>query len=79
MTWPDGFYVTYEYDMVGELTRILENGSVSLVSFGYDNLGNRLALRRANGSKTFTGYYGGSRLFSSQEEMVGSAYSSPAE
>jgi YD repeat-containing protein len=78
LTWPDGFYVTYEYDTVGELTRILENGSVSLVSFGYDTLGNRLASRRTNGSKTFTGYYGGSRLFSIQEDMVGSAYDGQA-
>jgi RHS repeat-associated protein len=56
LTWPDTFYVTYDYDSAGNLLHIRENGATSgigvLASFGYDNLGNRTSLTRGNGTTT---------------------------
>ena len=62
LTWPDAFYVTYEYDTLGEVTAIKENGSTSLATFTYDNLGRRTALTRGNGSVTGYTFDGASRL-----------------
>jgi RHS repeat-associated protein len=60
MTWPDGFYVTYDYDAAGEVTAIRENGAASgagvLATFAYDDLGQRTALTRGNGSVTGYSY-----------------------
>ncbi len=63
-TWWDGFYVTYGYDAVGEMTGIYENGGATLAFFNYDDLGRRTALGRANGVSTWYGYDGASRLTS---------------
>jgi RHS repeat-associated protein len=62
MTWPDGFYVTYEYNTLGEMTAIKENGGSALASFAYDNLGQRTYLARGNGGATGYAYDGASRL-----------------
>lgn len=55
-TWADGFYVTYDYLVTGDMTAIRENGATSgpgvLAAFGYDNLGNRTSLTRGNGTVT---------------------------
>ncbi len=54
MTWPDSFYVTYEYNTAGDLTAIKENGGTALATFAYDNMGRRTTLTRSNGG--LTGY-----------------------
>jgi len=41
LTWPDAFYVTYEYDALGEVTAIKENGSTSPASFILKRLGGK--------------------------------------
>jgi RHS repeat-associated protein len=60
LTWNDGYYVTYDYDNVGEMAAIRENGATSgvgvLATFSYDDLGQRLTLARGNGTST-TGVY----------------------
>ncbi|WP_034160288.1 RHS repeat domain-containing protein [Sphingomonas sp. ERG5] len=52
-SWNDGFYVTTDYDVTGNVTAIRENGAVSgvgvLASYGYDDLGRRISLTRGNG------------------------------
>jgi RHS repeat-associated protein len=60
MTWPDSFYVTYDYDLADALTAIRENGAVSgagvLATLAYDDLGRRTGLTRGNGVVTSYGY-----------------------
>jgi RHS repeat-associated protein len=64
LTWPDGFYVTYDYDNAGEMTAIHENGGTVLASFTYDDLGNRRTRTLANGTSTTYSYDAVSRLTS---------------
>lgn len=56
LTWPDSFYVTYDYLTTGEVTAIRENGAASgigvLGTYAYDNLGRRVSLTRGNGVVT---------------------------
>ena len=67
LTWPDGYYVCYQYNNTNELTAIVQDcagTSVTLASFSYDNGGRRTAITRANGSVTGYAYDGASRLAS---------------
>jgi len=77
MTWPDGFYVTYDYNVVGDVTAIRENGAASgagvLATFTYDNLGRRTALTRGNGSVTAYTFDGASNLSILAQDLSGSA------
>jgi RHS repeat-associated protein len=56
LTWPDGYYVNYDYRVTGEMTTIREKGATSglgvIASFGYDDLGRRTSLTRGNGVVT---------------------------
>ncbi len=72
LTWPDGFYVAYEYNTGGDLTAIKENGGTALATFAYDNLGRRTALTRANGSTSGYVYDGVSRLIDLALDLGGS-------
>ncbi len=64
LTWGDGFFVTYEYDTIGAMTAIRENGGFLLASFGYDDFGRRVSRTLGNGTSTSYGYDGASRLTS---------------
>ncbi len=78
MTWPDGLYVQYEYDTVGGLTRIRENGATSgvgvLASYTYDNLGRMTQIARGNGVTTSFGYDAASRLASFTQDLAGTSH-----
>ena len=56
LTWNDGFYVTYDYDVTGNMTAIRENGAASgagvLAIYLYDDLGRRASVTRGNGTTT---------------------------
>jgi len=39
ITWPDGYFVTYTYNLAGQLTDIYSNGTILLASYAYDNQG----------------------------------------
>ena len=56
LTWPDGYYVSYDYFDDGALAHIRENGAASgpgvLATFSYDGLGRRTRLDRGNGAAT---------------------------
>ncbi|MBX9684941.1 MAG: hypothetical protein K2X41_14255 [Hyphomicrobium sp.] len=60
MTWPDSFFVDYDYDLTNGVTGIRENGATSgagvLATFTYDNLGRRTQLSRAGGNGAITTY-----------------------
>lgn len=78
LTWSDGFYVDYDYNVAGEVTAIRENGATSgvglLASYIYDDLGRRTSVTRGNGTTTAYGYDGVSRLASLTQDLSGSAY-----
>ncbi len=74
LTWPDTFYVTYDYLVTGEVTAVRENGATSgvgvLATFGYDDLGRRTLLTRGNGTSTSYGYDPVSRLTDLDHDLV---------
>jgi YD repeat-containing protein len=71
LTWPDGFFVTYEHRVTGEMSTIRENGGAVLASFGYDELGRRTGIARGNGTVTSYAYDAASRLASLAQELAG--------
>ncbi len=75
MTWPDGFYVTYSYDLLNRVTAIRENGAGSgigvLASYRYDERGRRAELTRGNGTVTGYAYDAVSRLASLTQNLAG--------
>jgi RHS repeat-associated protein len=66
LTWPGGFYVTYDYFDNGALAHIRENGAATgagvLATLSYDGLGRRTRLDRGNGAATTYAYDELSRL-----------------
>jgi RHS repeat-associated protein len=60
LTWPDGFYVNYDWNAAGLMTRIRDNGSTSgagvLATYTYDNLGRRINELRGDGSQVGYAY-----------------------
>lgn len=75
LTWPDGFFVNYDYNVGGDLTAIRENGATDwqLTSWAYDNLGRRTAQVRANGASTAWSYDAAGRLASLSHDLPGTA------
>jgi RHS repeat-associated protein len=76
-TWNDGFYVTTDYDVIGNVTAIRENGVVSgvgvLATYAYDDLGRRRNLTRGNGTITTYTPDAVSRLSSLTQNLMGTA------
>jgi RHS repeat-associated protein len=83
LTWPDGFYVSYDYNVGGypsaQLQHIRERGSASLAHFTYDQLGRRDALTRGNGVVSDYGYDSLSRLSSLSTDIGGGDFDDIAE
>jgi RHS repeat-associated protein len=77
LTWPDSFYVTYDYLVTGEMTAIRESGATSgigvLASFAYDQLGRRTSLTRGNGTVTGYTFDPVSRLAQMTQDIGGTA------
>ena len=75
ITWPDGFYATYDYDVTGNVTAIRENGATSgigvLAIYTYDNLGRRTGITRGNGTSTSYAFDPVSRLSSTTQDLAG--------
>lgn len=78
LTWPDSFYVNYDYLVTGEVSAIRENGATSgtgvLATYAYDDLGRRTSLTRGNGTSTSYGFDNGSRLTSLGTDVAGTTY-----
>ncbi|MES2046488.1 MAG: RHS repeat-associated core domain-containing protein, partial [Pseudomonadota bacterium] len=76
LTWPDSFYVSYDYLVTGEVSAIRENGASSgigvLATYAYDDLGRRTSLTRGNGTSSSFGYDNVSRLTSLGLNLDGS-------
>lgn len=73
MTWPDGFYVTYEHDDASRLKFIRENGVLALVAFAWDGHDLPAGISRANGVSTLYNYGSGGRLSSLSHGAPGAA------
>ena len=77
LTHPDGFFVTYDYDVPGNVTAIRENGAASgagvLASYSYDSLGRRSGVTFGNGTSQSFGYDAASRLTSLSSDLAGTA------
>lgn len=77
LTWPDTFYVTYDYLLTGEMTAIRENGAASgigvLATIAYDQLGRRTSLTLGNGVATTYSYDPLSRLDELKLDFAGTA------
>jgi RHS repeat-associated protein len=71
LTWPDGFYVDYSYDIASELSAIRDNAAANLATFTYDDLGRRLSLTRGNGVATTYSYDPVSRLNGLNNDLSG--------
>ena len=72
VTHPDGVYFTYSYN-ISDMTGIQENGSASLVSYAFDNLGRRTAITRGNGTATSYAFDPVGRLGSYSQDLSGTA------
>lgn len=73
LSWHDGFHVTYDYLVTGEMRSIRENGNFTLASFDYDNLGRRTRLVRGNGTQTDYVFNAGSELTQLRNDLAGTA------
>jgi RHS repeat-associated protein len=77
LTWPDGFYVNYDYLVSGEVAAVRENGAVSgvgvLATFAYDNLGRRTSITRGNGTSTAYSYDAASRFVQLTQDFSSNA------
>ena len=78
LAWPDGFYVIYDYDTLGEMTKVRENNASSgvgvLASYGYDDLGNRTGATFGNGTTSAWTPDVLSRLHSLVHRIPGTVY-----
>ena len=72
VTWSDGFYASYDYDITGNMTAVRENGTTELASYGYDDLGRRTSLTRGNGTVTNYAFDPVSRLATLQQNFASS-------
>ena len=77
ITWGDGFYAGYAYDMTGGVTSIAANGATSgvgvLASYTYDSLGRRTGVAYGNGTGGGYAYDAVSRLAGLQVTFPNSA------
>jgi RHS repeat-associated protein len=75
LTHADGFYVAYDYDVIGNVTNIRENGATSgaglLATYAYDDLGRKTSLTRGNGTVTSFAYDPVSRLTGFTHDLTG--------
>ena len=73
-TWADAFYVSYDYDTLGRVTAIRENGAASgvgvLATYAYDSLGRRTGVAYGNGTSRTYAYDALSRLEGLQTDLA---------
>ncbi len=77
MTWPDSYYVEYDWNDISQLTAIRENGATFgvgvLAQFEYDDFGRRTALTRGNGTETRYDFDAMGRLGELVTDLAGTA------
>ncbi len=73
ITYPEGNFLTYDYDGLNRLTIIKENGATQAALFGYDPQG-RLATRTLGAVPTAFDYDAIGRLSSQTDNFTGTTY-----
>ena len=77
ITWPDAFYVQYDYDPLGKVTAIRENGASSgvgvLAAYTYDSLGRRTGITYGNGTSRSYAYDAIGRLAGLKVDQAGTS------
>jgi RHS repeat-associated protein len=78
LTYPgSALTITYDFDTVGNVTAIRQNGATTgvgvLATYAYDNLGRRTSLTRGNTAVTTYGYDPVSRISSIVQNLSGTA------
>ncbi len=73
MTWPDGFFVTYEYNTDGSIRTIRENGGLALASYAYDTYSQPAAVSYANGTSQSLAFDPVGRLSSLAVNLAGAS------
>lgn len=75
ITWPDGYYATYDWNLGNDLIGIRENGNPTwaLATTAYDNLGRRIATGLGNGVTSSWSYDGIGRLANMSQDVSGTA------
>jgi len=77
ITWPDGLWVQYDYNLDDGVSAIREYGSASgaavLATYVYDNLGRRTSVARGNGVPSTWSYDAASRLTGLSHNPSGTA------
>ena len=71
LTYPGGFYVTYNYDGLNRQSGIYENGTTPLATFGYDTLSRRTSASRGGVANTIYSYALIDRLSCLIQDVVG--------
>lgn len=71
LTYPDGYFLTYNYDELNRLTTILEGGVTTLAEYEYDALSRCLALTLGNGTSSSYTYEIDNDLTSIQHQSAG--------
>ncbi|HEV2748267.1 MAG TPA: hypothetical protein VGW34_13325 [Allosphingosinicella sp.] len=77
--WADGFSVTYDHLVTGEVTTISEYENLEdsspfvLATYGYDDLGRRTSITRGNGATTSYAYGAVSRLGELGHDLAGTS------
>jgi len=77
LTYPDGYYLNYDYLVTGDTTKVRENGATSgigvLATYAYDDLGSRVSTTFGNGVVQSFGYDPVARLTSLGLKFTGTA------
>ncbi|WGG52878.1 RHS repeat-associated core domain-containing protein [Rugamonas sp. DEMB1] len=74
VTWPDGFYATYDYDALNRPINIKENGVTGLVAlYSYDDLSRRATATLGNGTASSYSYGDQATLTGLAHDLGGTA------
>jgi RHS repeat-associated protein len=73
ITWPDNFYITYDYDAAGQMKGLGENGGGYAIVFAYDDLGRMKTVSRGIPATTYYDYDAASRLSYLSQDLTGTA------
>lgn len=78
LTWGDGVYAGYDYDLTGNVIAIRENGATSgvgvLATYAYDNLGQRTTVTFGNGTTRTYAFDPVGRLTGLKLDLAGTTY-----
>jgi len=64
LTYPDGNYIQYTYDILNRMSQVLQNGSTALAVYSYDSLDRETGITRSNSTSTSMSYGGSSTSWS---------------